>query len=113
MCAICGVVNKNDQPVPLELLQRMARSMRHRGPDDEGYERQGPMGFGFQRLSIIDLSGGHQPMSNETGTLWVVFNGEIYNFQHLRAELEATGRHRFRTNSDTEVILHAYEEYGE
>jgi asparagine synthase (glutamine-hydrolysing) len=113
MCAICGVINKNGQPVPLELLQRMARTMRHRGPDDEGYQTQGAMGFGFQRLSIIDLSGGHQPMSNEAGTIWLVFNGEIYNFQSLRKELEATGRHRFRTHSDTEVILHAYEEYGE
>lgn len=112
MCGICGVVNTASEPVSLELLQRMARTMRHRGPDDEGYHIEGKMGLGFQRLSIIDLRGGHQPMSNEDDTLWIVFNGEIYNFQTLRQELEATGRHRFKTKSDTEMILHLYEEYG-
>src|ERR1041385_2613651 len=113
MCAICGVINKSGQSVPETLLQSMARTMHHRGPDDEGYHRQANIGLGFQRLSIIDLSGGHQPMSNEDDSLWIVFNGEIYNFQSLREDLEKTGRHRFKTHSDTEIILHLYEEYGE
>ena len=89
----------------------MARSIAHRGPDDEGYFFAGPLGLGFRRLSIIDLSGGHQPMSDAEETVWVVFNGEIYNFKELRAELEGRG-HRFRTNSDTEVIVHGYKEWG-
>src|SRR5205809_8002988 len=113
MCAICGVIDKTGQPVSKDLVQTMARTMRHRGPDDEGAYVAGAVGLGFQRLSIIDLRGGHQPMSNEDDTLWIVFNGEIYNFQSLRKELEQTGRHRFKTHSDTEVILHLYEEYGE
>src|SRR5882672_10898629 len=113
MCGICGVITKNGQPVSLDLLQTMARTLHHRGPDDEGYEIRGAMGFGFQRLSIIDLSTGHQPMSNEDDSLWIVFNGEIYNFQELREQLEATGHHRFKTRSDTEIILHLYEEYGD
>ena len=113
MCGICGVINKTGGPVSQDLLQGMARTMQHRGPDDEGCYANGAMGFGFQRLSIIDLGGGHQPMSNEDNTLWIVFNGEIYNFQILRKDLEETGRHRFKTHSDTEIILHLYEEYGE
>lgn len=90
----------------------MAGSMRHRGPDDEGYYRNGPLGFGFRRLSIIDLAGGHQPMSDQEETTWVVFNGEIYNFQELRSELESYG-HVFRTRSDTEVIVHGYKQWGD
>ena len=113
MCGICGIANQKDEAVPLSLIQKMARTMRHRGPDDEGYEIQPGIALGFQRLSIIDLSGGHQPMSTPDGSLYVVFNGEIYNFQSLRADLEATGRHVFKTHSDTEVILHLYQEYGE
>jgi asparagine synthase (glutamine-hydrolysing) len=113
MCAICGVVNKNKTPVNKDLLQDMSRTMRHRGPDDEGFRLFPYVGFGFQRLSIIDLAGGHQPMSNEDDSLWIVFNGEIYNFLELREELERTGRHRFKTRSDTELILHLYEEMGE
>src|SRR5258706_14629252 len=113
MCAVCGVINKNGQPVAPELIKTMARTMHHRGPDDEGYYTSGSAALGFRRLSIIDLSTGHQPMSNEDDTLWIVFNGEIYNFQELRAELESTGRHRFKTKSDTETILHLYEEYGD
>jgi asparagine synthase (glutamine-hydrolysing) len=89
----------------------MARSIAHRGPDDEGYFIAGPLGFGFRRLSIIDLAGGHQPMSDAEETVWVVFNGEIYNFKELRTELEERG-HRFRTRSDTEVIIHGYKEWG-
>src|SRR5689334_14315160 len=113
MCGICGIVNKSETPVSMELLQKMSRTLRHRGPDDEGYYAAKNVGLGFQRLSIIDLSGGHQPMSNEDDRLWIVFNGEIYNFQELREKLELTKRHRFKTHSDTEIILHLYEEYGE
>ena len=83
----------------------MARTMHHRGPDDEGYFVKGQIGLGFRRLSIIDLSGGHQPLSNEDGSIWIIFNGEIYNYQELRAELISKG-HVFRTKSDTEVIVH-------
>jgi len=98
--------------VSLELLKSMATTMVHRGPDDEGYYSDGPVGLGFRRLSIIDLSGGHQPLSNEDGSVWIVFNGEIYNYQELRRLLLNRG-HRFKTQSDTEVIVHLYEEYGE
>lgn len=89
----------------------MADTIRHRGPDDEGFYVSGQIGLGFRRLSIIDLSGGHQPLSNEDGKVWIVFNGEIYNYQELRQELVAKG-HFFKTKSDTEVIVHLYEEYG-
>jgi len=89
----------------------MTRLIEHRGPDDSGAYLDGPLGLGFARLSIIDLSGGHQPMSNETGDVWIAFNGEIWNYKELRQELIAKG-HQFRTNSDTETIVHAYEEYG-
>ena len=90
----------------------MADAIQHRGPDDEGYYRSGPVGFGFRRLSIIDLNTGHQPICNEDGTVWIVFNGEIYNYQELRQDLLARG-HIFKTQTDTEVIVHLYEEYGE
>ena len=89
----------------------MADSIAHRGPDDEGYFVSGPLGLGFRRLSIIDLAGGHQPMSDAEETVWIVFNGEIYNFKELRAELQQRG-YCFRTNSDTEVIIHGYKEWG-
>jgi asparagine synthase (glutamine-hydrolysing) len=112
MCGICGQFNfSTDEPVSEERVRMMARSILHRGPDDEGYYFDGNLGLGFRRLSIIDLSGGHQPMSDEANTVWVVFNGEIYNYPELRAELEARG-HRFRTKSDTEVIVHGYKEWG-
>ena len=88
----------------------MANSIIHRGPDDEGYHFDGSLGLGFRRLSIIDLAGGHQPMSDSAGKVWVVFNGEIYNFKELRSELERCG-HKFRTNCDTEVIVHGYKEW--
>jgi len=90
----------------------MTDSLRHRGPDDEGFYIAGPLGFGFRRLSIIDLSGGHQPMSDSEEFVWVVFNGEIYNFLELRRELQGFG-HVFRTNSDTEVIIHGYKQWGD
>lgn len=112
MCGICGQFNfSGGEPVEAETIRRMAKSIRHRGPDDEGYFISGPMGLGFRRLSIIDLAGGHQPMSDAEETVWVIFNGEIYNFKELRAELEERG-HRFRTNADTEVIVHGYKEWG-
>ncbi len=113
MCGICGQYNFGDRaPVLRENLEVMARSIAHRGPDDEGYYLAGPLGLGFRRLSIIDLAGGHQPMSDREETVWVVFNGEIYNFPELRRELEGYG-HRFRTNSDTEVIIYGYKQWGE
>jgi asparagine synthase (glutamine-hydrolysing) len=89
----------------------MADTIHHRGPDDEGYYTSGPVGFGFRRLSIIDLSTGHQPISNEDDTVWIVFNGEIYNYQELRKFLVSKG-HVFRSHTDTEVIVHLYEEFG-
>src|ERR1041384_7543396 len=104
MCGIAGQFNYlSQQPVDHEIVRRMARSIAHRGPDDEGYFFDGPLGFGFRRLSIIDLSGGHQPMSDAEESVWVIFNGEIYNFHELKRELEQHG-HVFRTKSDTEVI---------
>jgi asparagine synthase (glutamine-hydrolysing) len=112
MCGICGQFNyQRREPVERETIVRMADSIAHRGPDDEGYFVAGPVGLGFRRLSIIDLAGGHQPMSDAEETVWVILNGEIYNFKELRAELEKRG-HRFRTNSDTEVIVHGYKEWG-
>jgi asparagine synthase (glutamine-hydrolysing) len=93
-------------------IQHMARTISHRGPDDEGYFVDGPLGLGFRRLSIIDLAGGHQPMADGDETVWVVFNGEIYNFPELKQELEAYG-HVFRTRCDTEVIVHGYKQWGD
>ena len=112
MCGICGQFNfASDEPVESDMIRRMADSIAHRGPDDEGYFISGPLGLGFRRLSIIDLAGGHQPMSDAEQTVWVVFNGEIYNYKELRAELQGKG-HQFRTNSDTEVIIHGYKQWG-
>jgi asparagine synthase (glutamine-hydrolysing) len=112
MCGICGQFNfANDEPVDAETIGRMARSIAHRGPDDEGFLISGSLGLGFRRLSIIDLAGGHQPMTNGDKTVWVIFNGEIYNFKELRRELEGRGYH-FQTQCDTEVIVHGYREWG-
>jgi asparagine synthase (glutamine-hydrolysing) len=113
MCGICGQYNFGT-PEPVERcdIEAMTRTLVHRGPDDEGYYLAGPLGFGFRRLSIIDLGGGHQPMSDREESVWVVFNGEIYNFPELRRELEGYG-HVFRTNSDTEVIVHGYKQWGD
>jgi asparagine synthase (glutamine-hydrolysing) len=112
MCGITGVVNfEKDAQVDPALLRRMCNAMVHRGPDDEGIYTQGCVGLGIRRLSIIDLRSGHQPISNEDGTVWIVFNGEIYNHAVLREQLIACGHH-FRTASDTEVIVHLYEEHG-
>jgi asparagine synthase (glutamine-hydrolysing) len=113
MCGICGIFLLNNENLEdRDLLERMNRTMTHRGPDDEGYYSSGPVGLAMRRLSIIDLQSGHQPISNEDKSLWVVFNGEIYNYPELRDELIAKG-HVFRTKSDTEVIVHLYEELGE
>jgi asparagine synthase (glutamine-hydrolysing) len=112
MCGICGQVKiASDEPVDQETIRRMAQTIFHRGPDDDGYFFDGPVGLGFRRLSIIDLSGGHQPMADAEKTVWLVFNGEIYNYKELRAELEARG-HKFQTSSDTEVIIYGYKEWG-
>jgi asparagine synthase (glutamine-hydrolysing) len=112
MCGICGQFNfGRGEPVEREAIVRMAQSIAHRGPDDEGFFISGPVGLGFRRLSIIDLAGGHQPMADAEETVWVIFNGEIYNFKELRTELEQLG-YSFRTNCDTEVIVHGYREWG-
>ena len=113
MCGICGQYNFAERvPVSHADVKRMADSIAHRGPDDDGYYLSGPVGLGFRRLSIIDLAGGHQPMSDQEESVWVVFNGEIYNFPELRRQLEGFG-HTFRTNSDTEVIIHGYKQWGD
>jgi len=114
MCGICGIFNYRDhQPVAAEAVSRMARSIAHRGPDDEGAHLSGSLGLGFRRLSILDLSpAGHQPMSDSGGRVWVVFNGEIYNFRELRRELEACGA-VFKSQCDTEVIVQGYLQWGD
>jgi asparagine synthase (glutamine-hydrolysing) len=114
MCGILAILNFDPaNRVHEPLLRHMTDTMAHRGPDDAGYWMNGPVGLGHRRLAIIDLSSaGHQPMSNEDGTLWITYNGEIYNFKELRQGLETKG-HFFRSETDTEVVLHAYEEWGE
>jgi asparagine synthase (glutamine-hydrolysing) len=113
MCGIAGIYNyKTLEPVSERLLKSMNDSLAHRGPDAEGFYQSGPIGLGHRRLSIIDLDAGHQPMTNEDETVWVVFNGEIYNFPELRDFLISKG-HCFKTRSDTEAIVHLYEEQGE
>ena len=118
MCGICGKINYGKEPVPESLVQGMCRAFAYRGPDDAGVYLNSAaqsdihIGFGHQRLSIIDLSqNGHQPMSNEDGTVWITYNGEIYNFKELKEELKQKG-HKFRSDTDTEVIIHLYEEEG-
>ncbi len=112
MCGICGILDIRGNVHPGEELEAMSSVLRHRGPDDRGSFHSGSVAFGFRRLSIVDLSGGHQPMCNEDRTVWIVFNGEIYNHAELRPGLERLG-HRFASNSDTETIVHLYEEYGD
>jgi asparagine synthase (glutamine-hydrolysing) len=112
MCGIAGKYNFDGAPVDSGLLHRMATTMTHRGPDDEGVYLNGSFGMTMRRLSIIDLGSGHQPLANEDGSVWITFNGEIYNYVELRQQLVARG-HRFGTATDTEVIVHLYEELGE
>ena len=113
MCGICGVISlQPGAPVEKSILERMNYSIRHRGPDDDGYYQDQQASLAMRRLSIIDLHTGQQPISNESGDIWVVYNGEIYNFKAVRAVLEQRG-HVFRTQTDTEIIVHAYEEYGD
>ncbi|HHT9118281.1 MAG TPA: asparagine synthase (glutamine-hydrolyzing) [Candidatus Hypogeohydataceae bacterium YC38] len=113
MCGICGVIGFDEKrPVERGLLEEMCQALYHRGPDEGGTFIEGNVGLGMRRLSIIDLETGHQPIHNEDKTVWVVHNGEIYNYKELRPELISKG-HEFYTSSDTEVIVHAYEEYGE
>jgi asparagine synthase (glutamine-hydrolysing) len=112
MCGICGILYLDaSQPVDRSILATMNRQIVHRGPDDDGFFVEGSVGLAMRRLSIIDLKTGHQPISNEDENIWIVFNGEIYNHTELRTELESRG-HRYRTRSDTETIVHLYEEYG-
>ncbi|MGZ4139432.1 MAG: asparagine synthase (glutamine-hydrolyzing), partial [Actinomycetota bacterium] len=107
MCGVAGFWGPPDH----QLLEAMARVQAHRGPDDEGFFETEHASLGFRRLSIIDIEHGAQPMGNEDGRVQIVFNGEVYNFRELRAELQALG-HRFHTSSDTEVVLHAYQQWG-
>ena len=117
MCGIAGFADSSTSnfrtpEADFSLVHTMCQVIRHRGPDDEGLHVEPGVGLGMRRLSIIDLSTGHQPIHNEDQTVWVVFNGEIYNYRELRRELEAAG-HWFYTSSDTETIVHAYEQWGE
>jgi asparagine synthase (glutamine-hydrolysing) len=112
MCGIAGLLMLDGSGSPEGLIEKMIETLSHRGPDGQGVHRVGPVALGHRRLSIIDLSeAGNQPMCNEDGTIWITYNGEIYNFADLRPELEKAG-HQFRSNTDTEVVLHAYEQWG-
>ncbi len=112
MCGICGILYLDNQSVSISTLERMCASIAHRGPDGDGVWSDGPIGLGHRRLAIIDLTpSGHQPMCNETNDVVIVFNGELYNHLDLRIELEAAGHH-YHSRSDTETVIHAYEEWG-
>ena len=113
MCGITGFVRAEKEHVPgtADLIDRMCQAIVHRGPDDQGIMIKNGAVLGMRRLSIIDLAGGHQPISGEDGSVTIVFNGEIYNFQELQSLLKSRG-HIFKTHSDTEAIVHAYEEFG-
>jgi len=111
MCGICGTLNTNGRAGDAAVLRAMTAAIAHRGPDGEGFHLRGPVGLGHRRLAIIDPACGAQPMANEDETVWITYNGEIYNFREIRAELETRG-HVFRTRSDTEMVVHAYEEWG-
>jgi asparagine synthase (glutamine-hydrolysing) len=112
MCGIHGILDLTGAPAPVDALSRMGQVTRHRGPDDEGMHHDGALAIGMRRLSVIDIAGGHQPLSNEDGTLWLVANGEIYNYRELSRGLIAQG-HRLRTASDCETLLHLYEQHGD
>ncbi|MGZ8833990.1 MAG: asparagine synthase (glutamine-hydrolyzing), partial [Thermoanaerobaculia bacterium] len=111
MCGIAGILSLDGRPVAAEDVESMCSTIVHRGPDDGGFLVRPDVGLGMRRLSIIDLHTGHQPLSNEDGSVWVVFNGEIYNFQSLRQQLIGRG-HKLATRTDTEVIVHLYEDHG-
>src|SRR6266536_1294880 len=111
MCGIAGIVRSDGAQVDRDLLARMNEAIRHRGPDDDGFYYGDGVGLAMRRLSIIDLKSGRQPIHNQDQTAWIVFNGEIYNYRELRKQLEGSG-HQFYTDSDTEAIVHAYDEYG-
>src|SRR5690242_7480355 len=112
MCGIAGIVEFAGRSPSRSEAEAMTARVRHRGPDGQGLHVEGPVALGHRRLSIIDLVSGSQPMTNEDGQVWITYNGELYNFSELRNELKAAG-HTFRTSSDTEVIVHAWEEWGE
>src|SRR5688500_17750166 len=112
MCGIVGIVERDlARQIPSSDVDRMVRTLNHRGPDDEGRVMLPGVGLAMRRLSIVDLGGGQQPFANEDGTIQAVGNGEIYNFESIKSELVARG-HQFRSRSDIEVVVHAYEEYG-
>src|SRR5689334_788101 len=112
MCGIAGILNlEHSDPVAQRDISQMLAMLRHRGPDQFGIYLDGPLGLGNARLSILDLCGGQQPICNEDGTLWIVFNGEIFNYVELRNDLKGRG-HIFRTDTDTEVVIHLFEERG-
>ena len=111
MCGIYGILNRAGRQLEPAIIERMGHAQRHRGPDDQGFFADGDLMFGMQRLAIIDVAGGHQPIANEDETVTAICNGEIYNFRELRQELQTRG-HRFRSGSDSEVIVHLYEEHG-
>src|SRR5690348_10915008 len=113
MCGIAGYMNASKlEPAQAETIAAMCNTIVHRGPNDMGMFLDGPVGLGMRRLSVIDLASGHQPITNETKAIWVVFNGEIYNYQELAEDLKRRG-HQFQTASDTEVIVHSYEQFGD
>ncbi|MGX4587345.1 asparagine synthase (glutamine-hydrolyzing) [Paenibacillus chitinolyticus] len=112
MCGITGIMYFEDREPSVSMLQQMTDVIHHRGPNDSGFWTENRIGLGFRRLSIIDIAEGHQPLCNEDESVWIIFNGEIYNYKSLRSMLQDRG-HVFRTNSDTEVIVHLYEEFGE
>ncbi|MEM2960502.1 MAG: asparagine synthetase B, partial [Candidatus Bathyarchaeia archaeon] len=109
MCGITGIYGLSDK----KLIKRMTDTLKHRGPDGEGYHIDKNISLGHRRLSIIDLKTGDQPMYNEDKSIVVVYNGEIYNYKELRTRLESGRKHKFHTSSDTEVLLHLYEEHGD
>ena len=111
MCGIAGICSRDGTIAPFETMERMVKALHHRGPDDQGLHVSPGLAMGITRLSIIDVAGGHQPISSEDGQVTVVCNGEIYNHDELRRELQAAG-HVFKTRSDVEVIVHLYEEEG-
>src|SRR5690348_12466211 len=112
MCGIHGILGLDGAPTQREVLARMGHITLHRGPDDEGIHEDGALAMGMRRLSVIDVAGGHQPLSNEDGTLWLVANGEIYNYRELMRDLVNQG-HRFHSHSDCETLLHLYEQHGD